>query len=72
MADAKDLLGRNELVGDDAYEGRHEDRHYPLHRIEPADVVRKPGLCKVIAHRCQICAPDCKLQETHDYQSETD
>ena len=65
MTEAEHLLGRNELVGKNADERRHEERDEALNAIEPANLRAHSHLGKIRAHTGQIRTPYGKDQEVH-------
>ena len=66
VADAEQLLRLDKLIGDDTHECGHEDGDDALDGIEPSNLCAHTSRAQVVAHRSQIGAPNCKLQEVHD------
>ena len=66
MAQAEQFFSGDVLVGDDAQDGRHEDRDDALDRVEPGDVVAQSRRAEVVADAGEVGAPHGELQEVHD------
>ena len=66
VADAEQLLRLDKLIGNDSHECRHKDGDDALDGIEPGNLGDHAGTNQIVAHRGQIGAPNCKLQEIHN------
>ena len=72
LAEREHFLRLHPVVGHDAHERRHEDRHDALHRKEPFDMRAQADVAQIASQRREVGSPDGKLQEVHHDQSESD
>jgi hypothetical protein len=64
-------LSRHPPVGNNSHYGRHKQGNNPLHGVKQTYLGPQANIKQIRPHGSKISPPYGKLQEVHDYQSES-